>query len=118
MKERDLLVKLEEGPVTHRGVSFEAFPLTQPGWAVFGGSEGDSPTLRAFVDDPTLADALLNAYVRDGEDLVPAVFDGCKAPAFRLSDGRILVANDYRDRKAIAALADLTGADPKAWEKG
>lgn len=111
----DILTKLEDSDVQHMDVTLEAYRFPGPGWAVFGESEGDSPTLRAFVDDKALASALLAAKVEDGDESVNAVFDGSMVPAFMLPDGRLLIANDYRDKEAIAALADVTGADPKAW---
>ena len=110
-----ILDKIEDERQEHMGVHIEAHALPRVGWAVFSGCEGEDPVLRAFVDTKSCAEALIAGTTKDGDDDVSVIFDGGVSPAYMMPDGRVIIGNDYRDKEAIAALADLVGIEPSEW---
>lgn len=91
------------------------------GWAVFSGTEGEDPTLRAFFPGQRGKDlATILLATKDPEEDELVIFDGDMAPAVLVSgidtDGGLFVANDFDTKKAIAAMARAWGQPKDEWQ--
>ena len=95
------------------GVTIERQPELLTGWAVFSGTEGDSPAFFAFVKSRQVGEALLAVTTADGEALV---FDGAIVPAVVLGNKGastgLYVANHSDDKESRRALCARFGLSP------